>query len=272
MNMTLKSGKISQVSQTTQNQMKKQQNMKKLRHEVWDEEVGRYIKSELPEESKINIRMCVDILANKSHQPYVQLSVREDWYANLGPNKQQKEVVMETSVVDTGAQCFIIGSNHLRGLGLEVSSLLQSEINLNCANSTAAGNLGVFFAKVRGEHHETKEVVESKTMVYVIEGDIILVSRAILQTLGCIPDTFPQVGQFLADDNAALTGRAFSVNPDPIGLMSDGTKATNMPDNHKSVEPCANAAKASMTSYKASKMALEPMTMKKNVADDLKTI
>jgi hypothetical protein len=37
----------------------------------------------------------------------------------------------------------------------------------------------VFFAKVRGEHHETEEVVESRTMVYVIEGDIILVSRAI---------------------------------------------------------------------------------------------
>jgi hypothetical protein len=44
--------------------------------------------------------------------------------------------------------------------------------------------------------------------------------------------------------------------------MSDGTKAPNMPeaiartvDKPKSVEPCANAAKASMTSYKASKMA-----------------
>jgi hypothetical protein len=111
-----------------------------------------------------------------------------------------------------------------------VSSLLQSEINLNCANSTAAGKLGVFFAKVRGEHHETKEVVESRTMVYVIEGDIILVSKAILKTLGCIPKTFPKVGQFLTDDDEALTGRAFAVNPDPIGGMSDGTKDPNIPE------------------------------------------
>jgi hypothetical protein len=183
MNMTLKSGKISRVSQTTQNQMKQQQNMKKLRHEVWDVGVGRYIKSELPEEPKLKIRICVDILAYRSHQPYVQLSVREDWYASLGLNRQQKDVVLETSIADTGAQCFIIGSNHLCGLGLNVSSLLQSEINLNCGNSTAAGNLGVFFAMVRGEHHETEEVVESNMMVYVIEGDIILVSRAILETL-----------------------------------------------------------------------------------------
>ena len=43
-----------------------------------------------------------------------------------------------------------------------------------------AGNLGVFFAKVRGEHWETGEVVKSKSMVYMIEGNIVLISRAIL--------------------------------------------------------------------------------------------
>ena len=211
--------------------------------------------SALRKEPTIKLRMDVDIFAYSSHQQNMHPTFWHDWFDNLGPNKQQKDVVMETSVGDTGAQCFIISSNHVHGLGLDISSLLQSEINLNCNNWTAVCNLDAFFAKVSGEHHETKEVVEFKTMVYVIEGDIILVSRAILQTLGCIPDTFPQVGQFLADDNAALTGRAFSVNPDTIRLMSDGTKATNMPDNHKSVEPCANAAKASMTRYKASKMA-----------------
>jgi hypothetical protein len=111
-------------------------------------------------------------------------------------------------------------------------------------------------------HHETEEVVESRTMVYVIEGDIILVSRAILEILGCIPKTFAQVGQFLTDDDDALTGRAFAVNPDPIGLRFDGTKDPNVPeavartvDKPNHVEPSANAAKAGMTSYKASKMA-----------------
>jgi hypothetical protein len=147
--MSEKSGKISRVSQSTQNLMKKQQNMKKLRHKVWDEEEEMYIKSGLPEEPKLTIRMCVDILA------YVQLSMMDKWYADMGPNKQQKDIVLKTSIADTGAQCFLLGSNHLQGLGLDVSSLLQSKINLNCANSTAAGNLGVFFAKVRGEHHET---------------------------------------------------------------------------------------------------------------------
>jgi hypothetical protein len=181
--------------------------------------------------------------------------MRDEWPDNLGPSKQQKDIVLKTSIADTGAQCFLLGSKHLHGLGLDVSSLLQSEINLNCANSTAAGNLGVFFAKVRGEHHETEEVVESRTMLYVIEGDIILVSKAVLETLGCIPKTFSQVGEFLTDDDAALTGRAFAVNPDTIGLMSDRTKDPNIPeavatidDKPKHVNPSANAAVAGKTS------------------------
>jgi hypothetical protein len=249
------SGKISRVSQSTQNLMKKQQNMKELRHEVLDEKEEMYIKSGLPEEPKLKIRMFVDVLAYMSHKPYLQLSMMDEWYADLGPSKQQKDTVLKTSIADTGAQCFLLGSNHLRGLGLDVSSLLQSEINLNCDNSTAAGNLGVFFAKRRGEHQETEEVVESRTMVYVIEGDIILVSKAVLETLGCIPKTFPQVGQFLTDDDAALTGRAFAVNPDPIGMMPDGNKGPNttedvatIDDKPKPVPPSANAAVAGKTS------------------------
>jgi hypothetical protein len=66
---------------------------------------------------------------------------------------------------------------------------------------------------------------------------------------------------FLTDDDAALTGRAFAVNPDPIGLMSDGTKDPNIPeavativDKPRHVEPSANAAVASKTSFKTIKV------------------
>ena len=196
-----------------------------------------YIKSGLPEEPKLKIRMFVDVLAYKSHKPYMQLSMRDEWYNNMGPSKQQKDIVLKASIADTGAQCFLLGSS-----------------NLNCANSTAAGKLGVFFAEVREEHHETEDVVESRTMVYVIQGDIILVSKAVLETLGSIPKNFPQVGEFLTDDDAALTGRAFAVHPDLIGLMSDGTKDPNTPeavatidDKPKDVNPGANAAVAGNT-------------------------
>jgi hypothetical protein len=59
----------------------------------------------------------------------------------------------------------------------------------------------------------------------------------------------------LTDDDAALTGRAFAVNPDPIGLLSDGTKDPNIPvavativDKPKHITPSANAAVAGKTS------------------------
>ena len=73
--------------------------------------------------------------------------------------------MLEATTADTGAQCFLLGSKHLSGLGLCVENLLRSEVNLSCANSTVAGMLGVFFAKVRGEHHLSAEVVETRTMV-----------------------------------------------------------------------------------------------------------
>jgi hypothetical protein len=53
----------------------------------------------------------------------------------------------------------------------------------------------------------------------------------------------------------SLTGRAFAVNPDPIELLSDGTKDPNIPeavatidDKPKHVNPGTNAAVAGKTS------------------------
>ena len=103
-----------------------------------------------------------------------------------------------------------------------------------------AGKLGVFFAKVRGEHHETQECVEARTMVYVIEGKIVLVSRAVLETLGCIPKTFPCVGEFLERGDDALTGKAFAVNPNPTGWQSNGTfdaTKARTPENGPNIPP-----------------------------------
>ena len=141
--------------------------------------------------------MCLDILPYKKHDPPLNCTVLKSWIDGLGPAMEQKDIVIKTSTADTGAQCFLLGRDHLPGLGLGIEDLLPSEISLNCANSMTAGNLGVFFAKVRGEHHETQECVEARTMVYVIEGKIVLVSRAVLETLGCIPKTFPCFGEFL---------------------------------------------------------------------------
>jgi len=233
--MSQRSGNVLNVSKETKQLIQKQQNMTKLRHETWDDKVQTYVKSSLPEEPVLKLRMCVDLLSYAKHNPTLKCTVQKDWLNNL-QNNQQKDITLRRSTADTGAQCFLLGRDHLPGLGLGIEDLLQSEINLNCANSTMAGNLGVFFAKVRGEHFMTKEVVEARSMVYVTEGSLVLVSRAVLETLGCIPKHFPRVGELLEPDDEALTGKAFAINPNPLPFLSDGTYI----GDDKKTEPTAH--------------------------------
>ena len=70
-------------------------------------------------------------------------------------------------------------------------------MTLNCANNSQAGNLGVFYAKIKANHYKTGELIEIKAMVFVIEGDAVLLSRRTLKKLGCIDDNFPEVGKYL---------------------------------------------------------------------------
>merc|ERR1711888_561948 len=102
---------VSQISQTVQNLMKKQQNVKKLRHEVWSEEAQTYIKSSLPEEPILKQRMCLDILPYKKHDPPLDCNVQKSWVESLGPSKQQVDIVLKTIIADTGSQCFLLGNN-----------------------------------------------------------------------------------------------------------------------------------------------------------------
>jgi hypothetical protein len=82
-----------------------------------------YIKSGLPEEPKLKTRMFVDVLAYKSHKPYMQLSMRDEWYNNMGPSKQQKDILLKTYTADTGAQCFL--SSLAWGWACQISSSLK---------------------------------------------------------------------------------------------------------------------------------------------------
>jgi hypothetical protein len=139
--------------------------------------------------------MNLDILAYAKHSPSLECTIQRKWKDSLVDNKQF-DIVLKKSTADTGAQCFLLRADHLPDLGLSVEDLLQSVINLNCANSTMTGNLGVFYAKIRGGHWETGEVVEIKSMVYVIEGNIMLVSKAALEMLTVFPNTSQGWGSF----------------------------------------------------------------------------
>ena len=100
MSQKSQSGRVSRVSQSTQ-YLRKQQNMKKLRHEVWSETAQTYIKSKLPEEPSLKLRMCLDILPYKKHDPPLQCNITKEWLESLGPNLEQKDILINTSTADT---------------------------------------------------------------------------------------------------------------------------------------------------------------------------
>ena len=74
--------------------------------------------------------MCLDSSSYSKHNPPLGCSVLDGLV-----EMQQKDIVLKTTTADTGAQYFLLGSDHLPGLGLCVENLLRSEINLSCANS-----------------------------------------------------------------------------------------------------------------------------------------
>ena len=83
--------------------MEKQQNMMKLRHEEWCDKFQTYIKASLRKEPTMKIRMCLDILSYKKHDPTLDCQVQQKWIDKL-ENRQQKDIVLKTSTADTWAQ------------------------------------------------------------------------------------------------------------------------------------------------------------------------
>ena len=65
MQMNRSQGDNMGLLKSTMRQMKKQQNMMKLRHEVWCEKSQTLIKSSLPKEPTMKFGMCLDISSYK---------------------------------------------------------------------------------------------------------------------------------------------------------------------------------------------------------------
>ena len=78
-----------------------------MRHDVR----GPYIKSNLPEEPTIKLRMNVDILAYAKHRPHVKCTVQKKWMDSL-VDKKQFDIVLKKSTADTGAKYFLLGADH----------------------------------------------------------------------------------------------------------------------------------------------------------------
>ena len=102
-------------------------------NEEWCEKSQTFIKSSLPEEPTRKLRMCLDISSYSKNNPPLGCSVIQSWLDGL-VDMQQKDIVLKTATADTSAQCFLLGSDHLPGLGLCVEILLRLEMLLSVVN------------------------------------------------------------------------------------------------------------------------------------------
>ena len=67
---------------------------------------------------------------------------------------------------------------------------------LHCANASATGAIGFFYGCIRGKSVMTGKTLVHRGMVYLIVGDIFLLSQTALKDLGVIPAMFPRIGEF----------------------------------------------------------------------------
>ena len=71
---------------------------------------------------------------------------------------------------------------------------------MDCANDTAMGSMGVFFGCIRGKSAVTGRTMVHRGMVYMIEGDIILLLTNSSEDLGVISKTFPKIAEFKVEE------------------------------------------------------------------------
>jgi hypothetical protein len=95
--------------------------------------------------------------------------VTQKWVGGLIDNHQVD--VKLTSTADTGTQVNLLGTEYLEGFELEIKHLLRTRMELNCANAAPANRFGMFFARIKGKHYKTGDMIETKAMVYVVYED-----------------------------------------------------------------------------------------------------
>ena len=163
----------------------------KLPNEEYVESTKKFEARPAKPSPKIEITIRVDVDAYHSHQPRLQCKLFEKFLSgsSIMPNKV-------IAITDTGAQATVMGEEHLKDIGMDRFSLYPTTVTMDCPNNMKLKSLGVFYGYIRAKCSETQNVLLHRGMVYVVKGDIMLLSESALMDLGIIPRDFPRVGQF----------------------------------------------------------------------------
>ena len=232
----------------------KQRRSVTLSNEEFDKVLQKFVKKPAAPPPTIKITVRLDIAAYVEHDPVLDARLTEEFLNKLKSRGEPMPPHQVTATTDTGAQAIIMGHTHLEKMGLDMSSLHMSSVTMDCANSTAMNALGVFYGYIRGKCRVTGNTLLHRGMVYVVEGDIVLLSETALKDLGVIPVNFPQIGQFGGtiepDDGMCRFDQNMQYDPDqshkPLQVGRAGVACqTQVPDSVESPDiPTIDDAKA----------------------------
>ena len=98
-------------------------------------------------------------------------------------------------------------------INLEEKDLIKPSMNVSAANSSSMTLLGAVLAKVTGKNKHTKEVRETKQMIYITENvDEFFLSKSASRDLGIISYQFPTI----ADPKSGRTNSATNHKNDKV--------------------------------------------------------
>ena len=129
-------------------------------------------------------------------QPTVKLVVstdKIDYDFFLIPYVPMKPTLVN-AITDTGAQSNLMGLKIFKHLGLPLDALVPVSSRMRAVNNEGINILGAIFLHLQGNNKVTKEIVNTKGMVYVTDStDHFYLSRHSMQDLNILPNNFPNI-------------------------------------------------------------------------------
>ena len=137
---------------------------------------------------------------NSKEQPMVTLEAQVDCnaYTQIGYKCPVAKKTVVRCISDTGAQSCLMGQNTTRQLGLKERDLVPVSRKMRAVNNEEITLSGVTFLTLSGRDKEGA-LHEAPVMVYVSPAvDTLYLSRAAMEQLKIISDSFPEVGSAAA--------------------------------------------------------------------------
>ena len=168
----------------------------KLKNEVFFKSTKKFEPKAAKPSPMVQITIRVDVEAYFNHQPQLNCKLQPCFLDKFRRRGSPIMPYMIKAITDTGAQANVMGDKHLKEIGMDTTCLYPTSVTMDCPNDMKLDAIGVFFAYIRAKSPITNDTLLHRGMVYVVKGDILLLSETALIDLGIIPENFPQVGQF----------------------------------------------------------------------------